>query len=65
MMKRKIAKKLNMDVDRIKLWTVKRIQTDNTDQDGEVWDKVKVMEVEEGEIGFWFDDGDGVIVDVD
>jgi flavin-dependent dehydrogenase len=65
MMKRKIAKKLNMDMDRIKLWTVKRIQTDNTDQDGEVWDKVKVMEVEEGEIGFWFDDGDGVIVDVD
>jgi hypothetical protein len=65
MMKRKIAKKLNADVDRIKLWTVKRIQTDITDQDEEVWVRVKVMEVEEGEIGFWFDDGDGIIVDID
>ena len=65
MMKRKIAKKLNVDVDRIKLWTVKRIQTDHTDHDEEVWDRMKVMEVEEGEIGFWFDDGDGAIVDVD
>jgi len=65
MMKRKIAKKLSADVDRLKLWTVKRAQTDHTDQDEEVWDRKKVMEVEEGEIGFWFDDGDGVIVDVD
>jgi len=65
MLKRKIAKKLNADVDRLKLWTVKRIQTENTDLDEEVWDRKKVMEVEEGEIGFWFDDGDGVIVDVD
>ena len=65
MLKRKIAKKLNADVDRLKLWTVKRVQTENNDQDEEVWDRKKVMEVEEGEIGFWFDDGDGVIVDVD
>jgi hypothetical protein len=65
MMKRKIAKKLNADVDRLKLWTVKRIQTDKSDESQEVWDRMKVMEVEDGEIGFWFDDGDGVIVDVD
>jgi hypothetical protein len=65
MMKRKIAKKLNTDVDRIKLWTVKRVQTDNVDENQEVWDRAKVMEVGDGEIGFWFDDGDGVIVDVD
>jgi hypothetical protein len=65
MMKRNIAKKLNADVDRIKLWTVKRVQTDSTDEDQEVWGRVKVMEIEEGETGFWFDDGDGVIVDVD
>jgi len=65
MMKRKIAKKLNADIDRSKLWTVKRTQTENPNERREVWDKVKVMEVLEGEIGFWFDDGDGVIVDVD
>jgi len=65
MMKRKIAKKLNADIDRIKLWTVKRNQTENTDESQEVWERVKVMEVEEGEIGFWFDDGDGVVVEVD
>lgn len=65
MMKRKIAKKLNAGVDRLKLWTVKRIQSENIDESEEVWDRAKVMEVEEGEIGFWFDDGDGVIVDID
>lgn len=65
MMKRKIAKKLNADVDRLKLWTVKRIRTENTDESQEVWGRMKVTEVEEGEIGFWYDDGDGVIVDVD
>jgi hypothetical protein len=65
MMKRKIAKKLNADVDRLKLWTVKRVQKKNTDESEEVWDRAKVMEVEEGEIGFWFDDGDGVVVEVD
>jgi hypothetical protein len=65
MMKRKIAKKLNADVDRLKLWTVKRIRKEDTDESQEVWGRMKVMEVEEGEIGFWYDDGDGVIVDVD
>lgn len=29
----------------------------------EVWVREKVMEVQEGEVGYWFDDGDGVIVD--
>jgi hypothetical protein len=65
MMKRKIAKKLNADVDRLKLWTVKRVQMDYTDEDEEVRDRAKVTEVEEGESGFWFDDGDGVIAEVD
>ena len=65
MMRRKIAKKLNTDIDQVELWTVKRVQTKNTDEDQEVWDRAKVMEVGDGEIGFWFDDGDGVIVEVD
>ena len=65
MMRRKIAKKLNTDIDRVKLWTVKRVQTKNTDEVQEVWDRAKVMEVGDEEIGFWFDDGDGVIVEVD
>jgi len=65
MMRRKIAKKLNTDIDRLQLWTIKRVQTMNIDGDREVWDRAKVMEVGDGEIGFWFDDGDGVIVEVD
>jgi hypothetical protein len=30
-----------------------------------MWDWAKVMESADGEVGFWFDDGNGVIVDVD
>ena len=65
MMRRKIAKKLKTDIDRLMLWTVERVQKKNTDEGQEVWDRAKVMEVGDGEIGFWFDDGDGVIVEVD
>jgi hypothetical protein len=63
MIKRKITKKLGMNPDDVKLWTMKRIQGDDMDGNEEVWKREKVMEVGEGEVGFWFDDGDGIMVE--
>lgn len=62
-MKRKIGKKLGLSPDEIQLWTAKRTQEQKLGGDDEVWMREKVMEVGEGEVGYWFDDGDVVIVD--
>lgn len=62
-MKRKISKKLGLASEEISLWTVKRTQRGIVAENEEVWVREKVMEVQEGEVGYWFDDGDGVIVD--
>ena len=50
-------------MDGIKLYTVKRVQTDLVTEDGEAWAREKVAQVGEGEVGYWFDDGDGLIVE--
>jgi hypothetical protein len=44
------------------LFTVKRVQVEGG-VDEEVWRRERVAEVEEGECGYWFEDGDGVIVE--
>ena len=65
MIKRKISKKIGMKPDEVRLWTVKRVQGDLVGEDEKVWKFERVMQVGEGEVGYWFDDGDGVIVDND
>jgi hypothetical protein len=45
------------------MFMVKRIQNDDVHAEAEAWTKEKVAEIEEGEIGYWFDDGDGIIVE--
>ena len=54
-----------MKPDEVRLWTVKRVQGDLVGEDEKVWKFERVMQVGEGEVGYWFDDGDGVIVDND
>jgi len=65
MIKRKISKKVGMLPDEVRLWTVKRVQGDLVAEDEKVWKTERVMQVDEGEVGYWFDDGDGVIVEND
>jgi hypothetical protein len=31
----------------------------------QVWNRAEFMDVGNGEVGFWFDDGNGAVVDVD
>lgn len=50
-------------MDGIRLYTVKRVQTDSGAEDAEAWVREKVAEVGDGEVGYWFDDGDGLIVE--
>lgn len=45
------------------MYTVKRVATDLNAEDAEAWVREKVAEVGEGEVGYWFDDGDGLIVE--
>lgn len=52
-----------MTGDGVRLFTVKRIQTALVAEDAEAWAREKVAEVGDGEVGYWFDDGDGVIVE--
>lgn len=49
--------------DGIRLYTVKRVQAELVAEDTEAWMREKVAEVGEGEVGYWFDDGDGLIVE--
>lgn len=63
-MKRKIGKKVGIKPDDLRIWTVKRVQGEIVGKDEEVWGREKVMEIDEGEVGFWFDDGDGVIAEL-
>jgi hypothetical protein len=63
MMKRKIGKKLGLGPDEMRLWTVKRAEGQEMGDGDEAWTREKVMEVGEGEVGYWFDDGDGVVVE--
>jgi len=65
MIKRKISKRLGIPPDEVRLWTVKRVQGDLVGEDEKVWKMERVMQVGEGEVGYWFDDGDGVIVEND
>lgn len=44
------------------MWTVRRSARGGGGEDEEVWAREKVAEVNEGEVGYWFEDGDGVIV---
>ena len=61
--RRKIVKKLNVAGDGIRLYTVKRVQTELGAENAEAWVREKVAEVGDGEVGYWFDDGDGLIVE--
>lgn len=51
-------------MDGIKMYTAKRVQNDFVSEDGEAWARERVAQVGEGEVGYWFDDGDGLIVEM-
>lgn len=65
LLKRKIAKKISKDPEDVSLYTVRRTQSASESQEDEVevWTNEKVARVEDGEVGYWFDDGDGVMVE--
>lgn len=65
LLRRKIAKKLERPVANVLLYTVRRTQTGHgsSADSAQVWANEKVVQVEDGEVGFWFDDGDGVLVE--
>jgi hypothetical protein len=64
LLRRKIAKKIARDPDDVSPYTVRRTQSSIGPQgdEQEVWVNEKVAKVDEGEVGYWFDDGDGVMV---
>jgi len=49
--------------DGVRLFTVKRAQAELVAEDTEAWVREKVAEVGDGEVGYWFDDGEGLIVE--
>lgn len=51
-------------MDDLKIYTVRRNARDGGGEDDEVWTREKVAEVEDGEVGYWFGNGDGVMVEV-
>lgn len=65
LLRRKIAKKIAKDPEDVCLYTVRRTQKaiEHSADDQEVWMNEKVAKVEDGEVGYWFDDGDGVMVE--
>lgn len=65
LLRRKIAKKMSQDPDGVSLHTTRRSESSIVPQadDQEVWVNEKVARVEEGEVGYWFDDGDGVMIE--
>lgn len=65
LLRRKIAKKVNRNPDDLSLFTVRRTQMEDdcTSDEAQVWANEKVVQAEDGEVGYWFDDGDGVIVE--
>lgn len=65
LLRRKIAKKISEDPEDVLLYTIRRTQTavELQADDQEVWMNEKVAKVEDGEVGYWFDDGDGVMAE--
>lgn len=65
LLQRKIAKKLGRDPHETSLYTVRRIQSTTEPQGGDqdVWSNEKVARVEDGEVGYWFEDGDGIMIE--
>lgn len=70
LLKRKITRKLAIDTNTvtISLYTVRRelidLPTTATPRAADAaWAREKVARVQEGEVGYWFEDGDGVIVE--
>lgn len=62
LLKRKIGKKVGLQADGFGVYTVRRTAGDGGGENEEVWTREKVVQVEEGEVGYWLEDGDGVIV---
>lgn len=67
LLQRKIAKKISRDPEDLTLYTVRRSQSSVGNscvpESQEVWVNEKVAKVDEGEVGYWFEDGDGVIIE--
>ena len=65
LLRRKIAKKISKDPEDVLLYTIRRTQAavERQADDQVVWLNEKVAKVEDGEVGYWFDDGDGVMVE--